>query len=450
MERPAVNRPDGFGRLFVIFGALFSLAMLAMGAIVFVVVERTVETRIDRALQHHDIKYLTHGARRATTAEIAARIREWQARKIISERSYSLFDASGRLIAGRLNLRPAPGFSDVRFIGGGVSWHRGRALAERLPDGSLFVVVQLSEVTAALRALIPYAVAAIFALAAGAGLGATLLFARLTARRLAATEATADAIASGGDLARRIPMDGLDGTFARQAQSLNRMLDRMENLVQTQRHFASALAHDLRTPLTRLRGLLDADLAAGDPHRAGLVEQAQRECASIIAIFDALLRLAEIESGRHGAAMIDLSLAGLVEDVAETMEPVLSDAGGTLTTGPLEPVTIQGDPGLLTQLLVNLLENVATHTPAGTSARLSLRRERGDAVLVLEDDGPGLAREEGARVLRPFERGRGSAGRRGSGLGLSIAQAIVRFHHGRIELRDGSPGLQVRIAFPAG
>ncbi|MGQ4827511.1 ATP-binding protein, partial [Enterococcus faecalis] len=109
---------------------------------------------------------------------------------------------------------------------------------------------------------------------------------------------------------------------------------------------------------------------------------------------------AEIESGRHGAAMIDLSLAGLVEDVAETMEPVLSDAGGTLTTGPLEPVTIQGDPGLLTQLLVNLLENVATHTPAGTSARLSLRRERGDAVLVLEDDGPGLAREEGARVLR--------------------------------------------------
>jgi signal transduction histidine kinase len=230
----------------------------------------------------------------------------------------------------------------------------------------------------------------------------------------------------------------------------------MESLVETQRHFASALAHDLRTPLTRLRASLTASPAtslAGDEARLrDVIDTAMRECNGIIAIFDALLRLAEIEGGRHGGAMADLALDSLVEDIAETMEPVIADAGGTLVTGPIEPATIRGDPGLITQLLVNLLQNVATHTPAGTCARLSLYRHNDTVVLVLRDDGPGLAQGDGLRVLRPFERGRSAAGRRGNGLGLSIAQAIVQFHRGSIELGHGADadgrGLEVRVALP--
>jgi signal transduction histidine kinase len=137
-------------------------------------------------------------------------------------------------------------------------------------------------------------VAAIFVSALLVGLAATILFARLTARRLAETQAAADAIAQG-DLTRRIPSDRLDGMFAVQAESLNRMLDRMEDMVNAQRQFSSHLAHDLRTPLTRLRGLLTAETAEAD--RVRLLERAERECASIITIFDALLRLAEIETG---------------------------------------------------------------------------------------------------------------------------------------------------------
>jgi signal transduction histidine kinase len=142
----------------------------------------------------------------------------------------------------------------VRYVSRAHVVHKGRALATRLPDGALFVVVQHSEAAESLQAILPGVVVAIFAGALLAGLAATMLFARQTALRLAETQAAADAIARG-DLSRRIATDRLDGMFAHQAQSLNRMLDRMEELVNAQRQFSSALAHDLRTPLTRLRGL---------------------------------------------------------------------------------------------------------------------------------------------------------------------------------------------------
>ena len=309
-----------------------------------------------------------------------------------------------------------------------------------------------------MRALLPSVVAAIFFCALLAGLAATAMFVRLTARRLSETQAAADAIARG-DLSRRIATERLDGMFAVQAESLNRMLDRMEDLVRTQHHFASALAHDLRTPLTRLRGLLAADYGVVEANNganngasiegAKLIERAERECASIIAIFDALLRLAEIESGRHPSAMRELPLRHLLEDVLETMEPVIADAGSELSAAPLADVAIRGDANLINQLLVNLLENVATHTPAGTRAVLTLERRDGQALVTIGDNGPGLGAAERERVVLPFERG-GSAGeRRGSGLGLAIAQAIVRFHDGELELADNAPGLQVRMTFPA-
>lgn len=451
-----VPRRSGLGRLFFLFGGLFVAAMVLMGTLVFIVAERSVALRVESDLLHHQAKFVRDATGRpATSAEIAARIRDWQSRKITSERTYSLFAPDGRQIAGLLDIRPAPGFSDVQFLGGGHTWQRGRALAMRLGDGSLFVIVQHSEAEARLRAMLPGMVIAMGLAALATGLGATWLLARLIAQRLAATGATADAIAEAGDLARRVPMAGLDGMFARQAESLNRMLDRMQALVETQRHFASALAHDLRTPLTRLQAELAAAPAlatSGDQAQlARVIDAAERECAGVIATFQALLRLAEIESGQHGGANARISLAGLVEDVAETMEPVIADAGGALETGPIEPAEIDGDAGLITQLLVNLLQNVAVHTPAGTRARVSLMRQAGDAVLVVSDNGPGLPRGDGTRLLRPFERGRGSADRRGSGLGLSIAHAIVRFHRGRIDLAsaDGhSGGLEVRIAFP--
>lgn len=436
----------GVGRLAIQVGIAFALAMAAVGMIAFSAADAWVSSRIDASLRHHTAKYLAPpDGHVVTDVELVGRIADWQRRKILSERTYLLFDGQGRRLAGRLDLAPpAPGFSDVHFYGGGRSPQTGRALATRTPGGSLLVIVQHSEAAENLHALLPSVVLLISLVAVIMGVTATLLFARLTANRLLETQSAADAIAAG-DLSRRIPTDRLDGMFAVQAHSLNRMLDRMEELVRAQQLFSSNLAHDLRTPLTRLRTLL----AQGDSGRPVQLERAERECAAIIAIFDALLRLAEIETGRLPRAMAPLSLRPLIEDVADTMEPVLADHGGRLEVGRLDDVTITGDADLLNQLLVNLLENVATHTPAGTSARLSLERDEEGALITIRDDGPGLGPGDHHRLLRPFERGAAAGDVRGSGLGLAIAQAIVRFHQGRLDLGDAAPGLAVRVRIPA-
>jgi len=442
--------PLRLGRLAVQFGLAFALAMITVGVIGFGVADHWVSSRIDESLRHHTVKYLSDvDGDPAEDTKVQAKIFEWQHRKVLSERTYILFGPRGERLAGRLDITPpSAGFSYVRFTAGGRHYETGRALATRLPNGSLFVIVQHSEAAESLHELLPVAVLAISLVALAMGVSATWLFARLTARRLAETQETAAAIAAG-DLSRRIPTDRLDGMFVVQAESLNEMLDRMEELVRAQRLFSSNLAHDLRTPLTRLRGMLVRASREREPAFELLLERAERECASIIAIFDALLRLAEIETGQHPSAMEALSLRLLVEDVAETMEPVVVDHGGTLRIERSDDVAIIGDADLINQLLVNLLENVVTHTPAGTDATVSLTEEEGAAVITVRDDGPGLGLDDYARVTQPFQRGRAAAAGEGSGLGLAIARAIAGFHGGSLDLADAGPGLRVRVRIPA-
>lgn len=438
------------GRLAIRSGIAFALAMIAVGVIGFGVADHWVSSRIDTSLRYHTSKYLSDVDRSPhEDAHVIAKILEWQHRKVLSERTYLLFDRTGRRLAGRLDIGPPPaGLSDVRFTGGGRHVEVGRAIATRLANGSLFVVVQHSEAAATLHSLLPVVVVVISLVSLLMGVSATLLFAHLTAKRLAETQKTAAAIAAG-DLGRRIPTDRLDGMFAVQAETLNRMLDRMEDLVRSQQLFSSNLAHDLRTPLTRLRGLLAKASREEQLAVAPLLDRADRECAFIISIFDALLRLAEIETGQHPSALRLLPLRTLVEDVAETMEPVIVDHGGSLTVDRLDDVAISGDPDLINQLLVNLLENIATHTPAGTSATLSVARDEDMVVITVGDDGPGLAKADFARVTQPFERGRTAPLGKGSGLGLAIASAIARFHQGSLDLEDAAPGLRIRVSVPA-
>lgn len=438
------------GSLAIQTGLAFALAMIVVGTIGFGLADHWVSTRIDRSLTRHTVKYIRDAEMRPNEdALIAGRIVEWQTRKVMSERSYQLFDRDGRKLAGRLDIGPPPpGFSEVRFTGGGRHFQKGRALATRLHSGGLFVIVQHSEAAESLHAMLPIAVLAISLVAIVMGVSTTLLFAHLTAKRLSETQNTAAAIAEG-DLSRRIPTDRLDGMFAVQAQSLNSMIDHMEHLVRSQQLFSSNLAHDLRTPLARLQGLVSR-ASRDDPQAMPmLLERAERECGAIIAIFDALLRLAEIETGQHPSAMKLMRLAPLIEDVADMMEPVIADRGGALQMGTMQDLAIVGDPDLIIQLVINLLENVASHTPAGTKAWVSVERHGADAAIIVRDNGPGLASDEIARVKQPFERGEGSSSRRGSGLGLAIANAIARFHHGQLDLVDAKPGLEVRVTVPA-
>lgn len=450
MRLNAGPRYPRIGRLAVQFGVGLALAMGAAGSIVFVVARHQLINETDESLQSEQDKLIPPG-QAAGTAAIAQRIAARTARRSISTKGYVLVGADGGLLRGAgLDIAiPKDGFSAVVYHNGTRKWHEGRALSSRLPDGGRLIIVEHSEIGEYTQQAM---LAGLLILVVGgslAGIGAAWVLAGQIVQRLARTLATADAIASG-DLSRRIPVDGLDGIFAEQAISLNGMIDRMELMVRSQRQFSSHLAHDLRTPLTRLRCLLQENMPVAGSEDRHVLEKAERECRSIIAIFDALLRLSEIEAGRRPAAMAPVTLSGLIEDVAETMEPVVADAGSELAVGPLAVTSVLADTELIQQLLVNLLENVVLHTPKGTNSSIVLGREAGEAVITIADNGPGITRAERDRVLRPFERGYGDGCITvGSGLGLSIAQAIMRFHNGVLELGDNQPGLIVRLRFPA-
>jgi signal transduction histidine kinase len=437
----------GIGRLSLRIGAAVALGMAVAALIVLTLTNLQFSRELNASLRREMAKLMPPNASQDRAA-VADRMIRRAATRSTSMKIALLYDPAGKQIVGRVALPLQPdGFVNLRYRDGDSKPKEGRTFTIRLPDGSHLTVLHHDEMGEVVRDMLPALVLCLGLAGAVMGVLASWAMARMIGARLALTRVTADAIAQG-DLSKRIPVDGMEGIFAAQAESFNRMIGRMEEMVEGQRHFASHLAHDLRTPLTRLQGLLTPDTADAADFAVMRVA-AERECTAIIATFEALLRLSEIDAGHRDAPRAPLKLAELLEDVANTMEPVLAEADCSLKIGPFAPAIVVGDRSLLQQLFVNLLENVALHTSPGTRAAIALRHEGEQAVVTLTDDGPGLAEIDRARVLRPFERGQGSDTPRGSGLGLAIAQAIVRFHEGTLRLLDGAPGMIVELRFPA-
>nr|WP_245201659.1 sensor histidine kinase [Sphingomonas trueperi] len=213
------------------------------------------------------------------------------------------------------------------------------------------------------------------------------------------------------------------------------------------RSISNDIAHDLRTPLARLHGRLAAlaDAPEAAPVREELGE-AVAESEEILAIFAAILRITEIEGGERRAGFERLDLAALAAEVGEGLELLVTENGRTFAApAPAAAVPVDGDPRLLTQLIVNLIENAVTHTPPGTTIRLNVRRDGDTALLCVADDGPGIPLAERERALRRFGRLDASRHTRGHGLGLPLALAIARLHHGTLALEDAGPGLRVAL-----
>lgn len=446
--RANITRID---RLSFRFGAVFALFVAAACLAIYFFAQMEIEHRIEKSIGHDRAKLVGAGAM-PDRGEMERRIVALETRHPASSRGHLIFGPDGRIVFGRVAMPyPGLGFSNVTYRDlGGDHDRQAHTLGIAMPGGDRLVIYAHSELAQNFGRILLSLLLTLLVTCASGGILVTLLLGREISDRLGRSVKAADAIAAG-DLARRVPLDQLDGVFLLQAESLNRMLDRMEDLIRNQRQFSGNLAHDLRTPLTRLRGLLsearNADAALG---RAQIMERAERECSSIIEIFDSLLRLSEIEAGSHPAALKPIALRPLIEDVVETMEPVLTDGGSALTLDHADDAWAVADAGLLSQMLINMLENVALHTPAGTAARISLCDDRASnsVLLSVSDNGPGLRSQDRERVLKPFVRGAGSAQVQGSGLGLAIAQAIVGFHRGELLLIDNLPGLKAEIRLP--
>jgi signal transduction histidine kinase len=321
------------------------------------------------------------------------------------------------------------------------------AYVRQLPDGEVVAVADdLRRVyradDAVLRAVVLSI--AITILLGGAG---GIWLSRVFLRRVDAMSRTAEAIIDG-DLGQRIPLRGSGDDLDRLAETLNRMLDRIEKLLTSVREASNNIAHDLRTPLSRLRQHLDEARGQGGSRadHAHALDRAKVEVEALLGTFAALLRIAEVEAGAQRAAFCRVDVSAAVETVVDAFAPSAEDEGRRITADIAPGIAVHGDKELLTQMLVNLVENALRHTPIGTEVRLSLARSgRRQVVLAVQDNGPGIPHDERERVLRRFYRLDHSRTTRGSGLGLSLVAAVAELHGAALRLEDAGPGLRVSV-----
>jgi signal transduction histidine kinase len=367
--------------------------------------------------------------------------------------TYALLqDAGGRKLAGNLPAQQARlGWQDVPLPIGEDGADEGDTVhAKGLVVNGLYLLVgestfQLKEIREFIARSIGWGllVTAALALVGGMVMSAGLL------RRVEAVRRTAQEIMAG-DLSRRVPTRGTGDDFDQLSASLNEMLDRIQTLMEGLQQVSNDIAHDLRTPLTRLRQRLEAARlkARTVEDYAGIVDSTLGDTDQILRTFGAMLRIAQIEAGTARSRFADVDLSDVLRAIVDLYAAFAEDQKQELTGQIAESATVHGDRELLTQMLVNLVENALRHSPAGTRIEVRLTREAGSIHCSVADDGPGIPREEYDKVFRRFYRLDTSRATPGSGLGLSLVAAIAALHGVAINLADNRPGLRVELHFP--
>ncbi len=327
---------------------------------------------------------------------------------------------------------------------------RVRALVSDLGGGILLAVGgdlrQIDDLEEAIATAFLWTVAP----AAALGIVGGAVLSRAFLRRVDTIVRTVEAII-GGDLTRRVPTRGTGDDLDRLANALNRMLDRIAILMDSLRQVSSDVAHDLRTPLSRLyQRLEDARAhARSTADYEAAIDAALGEAQGLLETFSALLRIAQVEGASPRAGFSDVNLSVVTETIADAYRLDAEDGGHELTATIAQGVTVSGDQELLTQALANLVENSLRHTPPGTRIKLRLeRRPQGGALLVVEDDGPGVTETDLPRLTGRFYRGERSRTTPGNGLGLSLVSAVAELHGAKLSLTSTNPGLRVSLAFP--
>ena len=287
------------------------------------------------------------------------------------------------------------------------------------------------------------------------GVAGGILLSRRALARIEAINRTTRRIIEG-DLAERVPRSGSGDEIDRLAGNLNLMLDQIGRLMEGLRHVSESVAHDLRTPLTRLRSRLELVLIedSDDPeiYRAALQETIG-EADALLATFRALLSIAEAEAGDRAADFQAVDLVALARTAADLYEPVAEEKGQAFAAVlPGGPVPVRGNPQLLSQALANLLDNAVKYTPEGGRVSLTVAGPASGAEggrLEVADSGPGIPAAQRGRVLERFVRLDDARATPGNGLGLALVDAVARLHGARLELADNAPGLRVTLVLPA-
>lgn len=440
-------------RTVALSGLLFLLSALLLFAFLYRDVVTTVEAQTLRLSQAQAVALA--GALDAD--KVSPREAPWpvgradeQYRVVIDQHGRKLLEELplrrpiiGPVVASRAQLRSllvSPGeIGDSGLIGYGI-----------VTADKVYVFVghedeQVGELREAMVETMGLGLALIILLYSGAG----LVLARMSFARVARMNAVAQAVMAG-DLSRRMTLSRGNDEIDDLTRQLNRMFDALERSVNAIRQVSSDIAHDMRTPLTRLRQRLEELGQDADPQaRTALLRRASDDADQALSIFAAMLRIAQIESGSARSHFVTIDLSRLLVDLGEIYEPVFRDSGHALTSGIDADVSLQGDPALLQQLFANLLENAIRHTPTGATARLELHTDGGSWVARVVDTGPGIALPERQAVFDRFYRSDASRTRAGAGLGLALAKAIAEAHDLTIAVEESDGcSIAVRPASP--
>jgi len=372
--------------------------------------------------------------------------------QIAGERILLLTDASLRPLAGNLAAWPAtvpavPGNYTIKLDVGPRGVQTALVHVAPLGGGYNLLVGRDNTLFAPLQTHFWYGLAAAVAVLSIAGLLVGLITRRALMSRVHSIRQTVSAIMHG-DLQHRLPTQSNDDELNTLTRTINGMLEQIELLVHGVRNVSNSIAHDLRTPLAELRSRLEElALIRPPPEQAfAEIDGAVADVDRVIRIFDALLRLAEIDAGMRRSGFVRFDIADLAANAVEFYAPAAELKNIHLTFHADGPLSVSGDPVLLAQALSNLIDNALKYAPVGGAIEVAVRR-RGDgtAEISVLDNGPGIEDSEKSKVVERFYRGDASRGTPGAGLGLSLVQAVAKLHGSGLALSDRSPGLRAAV-----
>lgn len=464
MRLPRMVRTTPF-RLTVLFLALFASAASAFLAYIYVATAGEAAQRTEREITREMASLVAVHQRAGVDAVNQALIE-----RAASERPflYLLLDPAGERISGSIEASPVEGFTgrpawtsfsvtDVDDAGRPVR-HPARGLQQKLSGGEvLFVGADIGAdeayVTKITRAL--WGAGALVIVLGSAG---GMLVSRNVSRSMAGLTGVIEAV-RGGDMAARAHVRGTRDELDELAAGLNEMLDRLERSMAGHRHAGDAIAHDLRSPLTRLRARLEAaylDVEAGRGDATQALAQALDDTDGVLKTFAAVLSIARLQAAGQAPDPISFDPAELAADVAELYAPLCEEKGVDFSAELAGELTVRGNREFLAQAIANILDNAVKYTPAGGAIMLRVRRRSsGEVEFSVTDTGPGVPEADRERVIERFVRLENSRNEPGAGLGLSLVGAVAEAHGGRLELTEGpgaydghGPGLRVALVLP--
>lgn len=444
MTRPRSSLFGGAAfRLAALSAVLLSVVVLAFSVIVFLSVRASLKEQLEAQIENEAIQLLADyhdDGLEELRHDIRERIEHNQGNRLL----YGLTDPSGRTVFDGIEPAETNGFRVLERPG------RSALIVKTtvLDDGYRFSVANDTQSIVAFSDALGRRIALVALVIIAFSVGAGLLMSRWFLARLSRLKRVADSFGAG-NFSERVVIRGTD-EFEQLGITINDMLNRIEKLMEEVQYVSTSIAHDLRTPLGRLRQDLEGlrKLQATAESEA-LVVKALTRLDDALETFASLLRIAELESGNASLEMHDFDLSELLASLFETYEGVAESRGQTLSYAepPPPPSIIRGDRQLIAQMFVNAIENAIKHNAEGISVTISLNQRGKTSCVTIADDGVGMPANQGASLIKRFHRGDASRRVDGAGLGLSLVATIAARHEIRWRLEDRRPGLAVVFEF---